>query len=54
MFSLLRKLHREDCGQDLIEYALVGLLIALGAVAGMGTLANSITGEYENIAAQLT
>jgi pilus assembly protein Flp/PilA len=29
-------------GQDLIEYALVAALIGFAAVAGMGSLANSI------------
>lgn len=45
MKSIIRtftNLHREETGQDLIEYALVVALIALAATAGMGTLANQI------------
>jgi len=36
--QLLRDLLTNDCGQDLIEYALVAALIALGAVTAMGAL----------------
>ena len=54
MVNLLKKLHKEDSGQDLIEYALIGLIVALGAIAGMGTLAKSINSEFSKIAAQLS
>ena len=37
MLNLLKNLHKEESGQDLIEYALIGLIVALGAIAGMGT-----------------
>ena len=46
MMNLLKNLHREEAGQDLIEYALIALLVALGAVTGMGTLAKSINNEF--------
>lgn len=52
--KLFRRFHKEESGQDLIEYALVGLIIALGALAGMGTLAQSINSEYNKIAGSLT
>lgn len=51
---LLKNLHKEESGQDLIEYALIGLLIALGAIAGMGTLAGSINQEFTKISGNLT
>ena len=54
MLSLLKKLHTEESGQDLIEYALVGLIVALGAITGMGKLATSINGEFNKIAGSLT
>ena len=54
MLRLLRNLHKEESGQDLIEYALIGLLVALGAIAGMGTLAKSINAEFTKIAGSLT
>ncbi len=54
MINFLRKLHKEESGQDLIEYALIGLIIALGALAGMGNLASSINAEFSKIGGSLT
>ncbi|MGA8874786.1 MAG: Flp family type IVb pilin [Candidatus Korobacteraceae bacterium] len=54
MVNFLKNLHKEESGQDLIEYALIGLLVALGAIAGMGTLAKSINAEFTKIASSLT
>ncbi len=51
---LLKNLHKDESGQDLIEYALIGLIIALGALAGMGTVASSINAEFSKIAADLS
>ena len=39
MLEVLRSLHQDESGQDLIEYALVAALIAFAAVAAMQTLA---------------
>ncbi len=39
MINMLKNLHKEESGQDLIEYALIALIIALGALVGMGSLA---------------
>lgn len=33
---------KDENGQDLVEYGLVILLVCLGAVSGMSTLANGI------------
>jgi len=46
-------LHREDSGQDLIEYALIAALIALGAVFGMGSVANAINSAFLAIGSKL-
>ena len=54
MINFLKNLHKEESGQDLIEYALIGLLIALGAIAGMSTVASSINAEFTKIAGKLT
>jgi len=54
MVNLLKNLHKEESGQDLIEYALIGLIVALGAIAGMGNLASSINKEFTKIASQLS
>jgi len=54
MKTLLRNLIHEDSGQDLIEYALIALLVAVGCIAGMGTLATKINAEFVSIAGKLT
>jgi pilus assembly protein Flp/PilA len=41
-------MNREE-GQDLVEYALVVALIALGAVASMAKLATAISTEFSTI-----
>ena len=54
MIQLLRNLHKDESGQDLIEYALIGLIVALGALAGMGALASSLNAEFQKLAGSLT
>jgi Flp pilus assembly pilin Flp len=54
MVNLLKSLHKDESGQDLIEYGLIGLIVALGAIAGMGTLAKSINAVFSQIASQLS
>ena len=54
MVNLLKSLHKEEAGQDLIEYALVALIVALGALVGMGKLASSINNEFSKISSSLT
>lgn len=54
MINMLKNLHKEESGQDLIEYALIALIIALGAIAGMGVLAGSINAEFSKVAGSLT
>jgi len=54
MLQILRRLHKDEAGQDLIEYALVGLIVALGASTGMGSLASSINNEFSKIGSSLT
>ncbi len=46
MKSVLRRLWKEESGQDLTEYALLLVLIALAAVTAMKTLANAIGNAY--------
>jgi len=54
ILNLLRNLHSDDSGQDLIEYALVAALIAFAAVGTMKTLAGSINGAFGFISNSLT
>lgn len=50
----VRNLHNDESGQDLIEYALIGGLIALAAIVSMRGLGTAINGAFANISAQLT
>lgn len=52
--SLLAEMHREESGQDLIEYALIAALIALAATVGMGTVATAINTAFSAIGTKLT
>jgi pilus assembly protein Flp/PilA len=54
MIDMLKNLHKEESGQDLIEYALIGLIVALGAISGMGFLAGKINTEFHKVGNQLT
>jgi len=51
---VLGDLHREESGQDLIEYALIAALIALAATVGMGTVAKAINTAFSSIGTKLT
>jgi pilus assembly protein Flp/PilA len=52
--ELLLRLVQEDSGQDLIEYALVAALIALGALAGIKALGSDIATVFNNVGSDLT
>ena len=54
MYQLLKALHEDESGQDLIEYALVAALIAFAAVAAMQTLAQNINNAFSAIGSKLS
>ncbi len=54
MINMLKNLHKEESGQDLIEYALIAALIAVACIAAMNTLAGSINGEFGKVSGKLT
>jgi Flp pilus assembly pilin Flp len=49
MKSLLKKFVKETEGQDLIEYALLAALIALGVTGGMRYVAGKLNTEFSAI-----
>jgi pilus assembly protein Flp/PilA len=51
---LLVNFLSDESGQDLIEYALVASVIALGAITTMGSVATAITTQFTAIAAKIT
>jgi pilus assembly protein Flp/PilA len=49
ILKLLGKLHSDDAGQGLVEYALIIALVAFAAVVAMQTLANDINNAFTGI-----
>jgi pilus assembly protein Flp/PilA len=49
----LKALHNDESGQDLIEYALIAALIALGAILSMSALATDINAAFTKIGSTL-
>jgi Flp pilus assembly pilin Flp len=54
MKTLLKKFVRESEGQDLIEYALLASVIALGVTAAMLYLRNQLNSEFSSIGNSIT
>ena len=54
MKEVLKRLWIEESGQDLTEYALLLVLIALVAVAAVQGLATAVSTAYTNAAVKLT
>lgn len=50
MLDLVRKILVEEAGQGLAEYALILMLVALVAIAGLRTLGTSIENAYQQTA----
>ena len=53
MMNLMKRLWKEEEGQDLIEYALLVALVALAATAGMNTLAQAINNAFSTVGGDL-
>ena len=54
MQSLMKRLWKEEEGQDLTEYALLLTLIALATVAAMSSLATAIGNAFGHAVTNLT
>jgi pilus assembly protein Flp/PilA len=51
--QIIKKLWQEEEGQDLTEYALLLVLVALVAIATMQTLGSTISTVFANAASNL-
>jgi pilus assembly protein Flp/PilA len=49
----LRSMARKDEGQDILEYALLVALIAIGAVVAITAAGTSVQAAFNNIAATI-
>jgi len=54
MSTTLRRLWKEEEGQDLTEYGLLLVLVALAAIAGMSALATAINNAFSSAASNLS
>ena len=54
MQNLLKRLWQDEQGQDLVEYALLLVLIALAAAATIKTLGASVNAVFSNASTALT
>ena len=53
MIQFIKNLHREESGQDLLEYALVLAAVLVAVVAGSGSLATDISTALTTINARI-
>lgn len=51
--QLLNRLHQDEAGQGLVEYALIIALVGFAAVIGMDSLAVDINEAFSNIGSVL-
>jgi pilus assembly protein Flp/PilA len=54
MKTLFMRLWKEEEGQDLTEYGLLVVFIALALIAGMKTLASGISTVFSNASTSLS
>jgi pilus assembly protein Flp/PilA len=54
MRKVIRRLWKEEEGQDLTEYALLLVLISLVAVVSMQTVGNAVSDVFVNATTNLT
>jgi len=52
--ALLTQLQQDDSGQDLVEYALLGALIALGTVSSVKSVANGVATVFTSVGSTIT
>jgi pilus assembly protein Flp/PilA len=54
MRNLFNALWSDESGQDLVEYVLIIVLIAIAAVTAMSTLGNEVNDAFQNAADQVS
>ncbi len=53
LLQTIQNLHRDESGQDVLEYALVLAAVALAAVAGSSSIASIITSAMGSIGTKI-
>ncbi len=54
MKALLRRLWRDEAGQDLTEYGLLLALVALSSIAAMQGVASAISAVFSNASGSMS
>jgi Flp pilus assembly pilin Flp len=54
MLSLLKRLHKDESGQDIIEYVFIAAAISVAGFATIPTVASSVSSYWAKLSAQLT
>jgi pilus assembly protein Flp/PilA len=54
MKQLVVRFVRNDEGQDLIEYVLIGTLVSIAVVVGAGALGTELNGWYDKMSKWVT
>jgi Flp pilus assembly pilin Flp len=49
MINMLKNLHKEESGQDMVEYAILTGMIAVGAIAAIGAIATWVGTQFTNL-----
>jgi len=52
--NILIILLDDECGQDIVEYALIAALVALAAIAGIGRVGSAVTTVFTAVGTKLT
>jgi len=52
--SLLTQFLQDESGQDIIEYALLGCLMALGAVSSLRSVSGGVVGIFTSVGSTIT
>ena len=53
MKQLLRSVWRDEAGQDLAEYAMLLVLVAIVVMAALGPFANAVSGGFTQVSGAL-
>lgn len=53
MINMLKNLHKEESGQDMVEYAILTGMIAVGAITAIGAIATWVTNAFTTLQGSL-
>jgi pilus assembly protein Flp/PilA len=54
MLSIFRRIVKNEQGATAIEYTLIGSLIAVAAIAAMGSVGTKVSGVLSNVASTMS